>query len=46
MYLFTLGASLTHATYDSRLARTIIAALDRNELPVLSAHMQLTAGSV
>jgi AcrR family transcriptional regulator len=46
MYLFTLGASLTHATYDSRQARTTIAALDPDDFPVLTTHMQLIAGSV
>jgi AcrR family transcriptional regulator len=46
MYLFTLGCSTTHAAYNSRQARTIIAALDPDEFPVLSTHMNLIAGSV
>ena len=46
MYLFTLGCSTTHAAYNSRQARTIIAALDPDEFPVLSTHINLIAGSV
>jgi AcrR family transcriptional regulator len=46
MYLFTLGCSSTHAAYSSREARTIIAALDPDEFPVLTTHIHLIAGGV
>jgi AcrR family transcriptional regulator len=46
MYLFTLGCSTTHAAYNSRQARTIIAALDPDEFPTLTTHMHLIAGSI
>lgn len=46
MYLFTLGCSSTHSTYDSRRARTVIAALDPDEFPVLTTHLDVIAGSV
>lgn len=46
MYLFTLGCSSTHAAYSSREARTIIAALDPDEFPVLTTHIYLIAGGV
>jgi AcrR family transcriptional regulator len=45
MYLFTLGCSSTHAAYDSRQARAIIAALDPDQFPALTAHMDVVAGS-
>jgi hypothetical protein len=43
---FTLGCSSTHSAYNSRQARTIIAALDPDEFPVLTTHIHLIAGSV
>ena len=46
MYLFTLGCSLTHSAYSSRQARTLIAALDPSEFPVLTAHTDIIAGSI
>jgi hypothetical protein len=46
MYLFTLGCSSTHAAYDSRQARAIIAALDPDQFPALTAHMDVIAGSI
>lgn len=46
MYLFTLGCSSTHAAYDSRQARAIIAALDPDEFPTLTAHMDVIAGGI
>ena len=46
MYLFTLGCASTHTAYDSRQARMLIAAQDPSELPVLTAHMDVIAGSV
>jgi hypothetical protein len=46
MYLFTLGCSSTHAAYDSRQARAIIAALDPDQFPALTAHMDVIAGTI
>jgi AcrR family transcriptional regulator len=46
MYLFTLGCSMTHATYAARQARTIIAALDPEEFPVLTTYLNVVVGSV
>jgi hypothetical protein len=46
MYLFALGCSSTHSVYNSPQARTIIAALDPDEFPVLATHIHLIAGSV
>ena len=46
MYLFTLGCSMTHTAYTSRQARSLVAALDPGEFPVLTAHMDIIAGSI
>jgi AcrR family transcriptional regulator len=39
MYLFTLGCSVTHASYSARQARPVIAALDPDAFPTLTTHM-------
>jgi AcrR family transcriptional regulator len=46
MYLFTLGCSMTHATYAPRQAAAIIAGLDPDEFPVLTGHLDVIVGSV
>jgi AcrR family transcriptional regulator len=41
LYLFTYGCSSTHATYTARQARSLLAALDPDEFPVLTSNMDV-----
>lgn len=41
LYLFTYGCSSTHATYTARQVRSLVAALDPEEFPALSANMEV-----
>jgi AcrR family transcriptional regulator len=41
LYLFTYGCSATHATYTARQARSVLAALDPDEFPVLTSNMDV-----
>jgi hypothetical protein len=44
LYLFTYGCSSTHATYTARQARSLLAALEPDEFPVLTSNMDVIVG--
>lgn len=41
LYLFTYGCSSTHATYTARRTRSLLAALDPDEFPVLAGNLEM-----
>lgn len=41
LYLFTYGCASTHATYTARRTRSLLAALDPDEFPALTRHMDV-----
>lgn len=45
LYLFTYGCSSTHAAYTARQARSLLAALEPDEFPVLASNIDVIVSS-